>query len=60
MSFQFESWYSTAFDSNLEEILAAGNSGVILSVAQACKKLNTKQAHFMVVSQFLHYFFVMH
>jgi len=44
----FDGWYSSVFDSNLEEILFAGNSGVILSIAQACKRLNTKQAHFLV------------
>ena len=47
---QFEEWYSSEFDTNLEEILAAGSPGVVLSIAQTCNKLNSKQAHFLVVS----------
>ena len=39
----FEGWYSSEFDEHLEEILAEGNSGVVLSIAQACRRLNAKQ-----------------
>ena len=46
---QFEKWYQDELDQNVEEILASGNSGVILSIAQSCRKLNAKQAHFLVV-----------
>ena len=45
---QFESWYEDVFDKNLEEILASGNSGVVVSVSLACRRLNAKQAHFLV------------
>merc|ERR1719167_194140 len=44
----FEKWYESELDQNLEEILAAGNSGVVLSIAQPCRRLNAKQAHFLV------------
>lgn len=43
-----EKWYESAFDDNLEEILAAGNSGVVLSLTQAIRRLCVKQAHFLV------------
>ena len=33
---------------NLEEIFAAGNSGIVLALAQTLNKLHTKQAHFLV------------
>lgn len=33
-----------------QDILLAGHSGVILSVAQACKKLSAKQGSFVQVS----------
>lgn len=43
-----EKWYESVFDDNLEEILAAGNSGVVLSLARAICRLGVKQAHFLV------------
>ena len=43
-----EKWYESFFDNNLEEILAAGNSGVILSLARVVRRLSVKQAHFLV------------
>jgi len=43
-----EKLYETAFDNHLEEIFAAGNSGVVLALAQIMNKLHVKQAHFLV------------
>ena len=43
-----DKWYETEFDDNLEDILASGNSGVVLSLAQALRRLSAKQAHFLV------------
>ena len=43
-----EKWYETTFDNNLEEIFAAGNSGVVLAMAQTLRRLQVKQAHFLV------------
>ena len=43
-----EKWYESAFDENIEEILAAGNSGVVLALAQTLRRLQLKQAHFLV------------
>ena len=43
-----EKWYESIFDQNLEEILASGNAGVVLSLAQAIRRLSVKQAHFLV------------
>jgi hypothetical protein len=47
---QFEHLYETELDNHLEDILASGNTGVVLAMAQACRKLSAKQAHFFVVS----------
>ena len=49
--FQFETWYEDEFDKSLEEILAAGNTGVVLALAKASKRLGAKQGHFLVVKE---------
>ena len=46
----FDSWFESELDAGVEDILAAGNTGVVLAVAQACRRLATKQHHFMGVS----------
>ena len=46
---EFDSWFEKDFDAGVEDILAAGNTGVVLGVAQACGRLATKQHHFMGV-----------
>ena len=48
---KFENEYEAELDDSLEEILASGNTGVILAIAQACRRLNAKQSHFYVVSE---------
>ena len=42
--------YETELDDAVEDILASGNTGVVLSIAQACRRLGAKQSHFFVVS----------
>lgn len=44
----FEQWYEEELDANVEKILQSGNSGVILALAQGCRRLAAKQAHFLV------------
>ncbi len=46
---RFDAWYEAEFDDGLEDILSAGNTGVALAVAQTCRRLQTKQNHFLVV-----------
>lgn len=38
---------------SFEDILKCGHSGVILSIAQACRKLSAKQGSFVQVRNFL-------
>ena len=45
----FEEVYETELDAGLESIYESGHYGVILSIAQACRRLCGKQAHFIVV-----------
>ena len=47
---EFDAWFEKELDAGVEDILAAGNTGVVLAVAQACRRLATKQHHFMGVS----------
>ena len=48
--FQFEDMYESELDTAVEDILASGNTGVVLAIAQACRRLGAKQSHFFVVS----------
>lgn len=52
MIFQFEAMFDELADA-FADILKSGHSGVILSVAQGCKKLSAKQGSFMQVRSFL-------
>ena len=45
----FEEVYEMELDSGLERIFQSGHYGVLLSIAQACRRLSGKQAHFIVV-----------
>ena len=47
--FQFEQMYESELDTAVESFLASGNTGVVLAIAQACKRLGAKQSHFFVV-----------
>ncbi len=46
---QFEKWFEEELDSGMEDIFTSGNTGVILSIAKASRRLSTKQSHFLVV-----------
>jgi len=52
----FENWFESELDSGLDKILGSGHTGVVLSVAKACRRLNTKQAHFLVVRSISYFF----
>ncbi len=49
--FQFESWYEEKLDENVDKFMESSQTGVVLAIAQASRRLAAKQNHFLVVSK---------
>ena len=37
---EFDSWFEKELDAGVEDVLAAGNTGVVLAVAQGCNAID--------------------